>query len=450
MDIKYTDPVPSVGGGVNKYTYKHEYMLNKEERICRNVPALTGEKFVTTLDDYYFQVNHQLVRTNFNGHIKAIISSWESLSSELNLSSKFGAYIKKRPFKNLAKELENKSSKEKIAYTYEHVRSLLDWNEDYGIYAKNGIASVLKNKKGSIAEINLALVAALKASEVEAYPVILSTRSNGKTHPVLPLLENYNYVIAIAYYDDKAVLLDASSNHVSLGQLPFRCLNYIGRIVKDKTCEQLMIEPNEGFVSKETGMVKILENGNLDAKVRRKYKGYESLSVKKQTNSESSKEKYKEKIEEEYSDWEIENINVKNGKTSIVTIIAKKESDEEDADLIYINPFVDKTKNYFQQENRLHPVDIGATFYDYKRYSYQIPTNYVVDELPESVKYLLPNSGGSFAYTIKQNGSMIQLVSVLDLKKVVYYDSEYAYLREIFNKAIAKQGEQIVLKRKED
>ena len=428
---------------------KHDYLLNTTERICRNIPALTGEKFVTTLDNYYYQIGHQLVRTNFFGNIKMIVSSWEALTSELRISSRFGAYIKERPFKDFAKSVETKNAKEKIALTYKHVQDLLDWNENYGLYTKDNLNAVLNRKKGSISEINLALVGALKAADIEAYPVILSTRENGNTHPTLPLLENYNYVIAIAYYDDQYVLLDASSNHLSVGQLPYRCLNYIARVVKEKTCERIEIVAKEGFVVKTDGAMTIAEDGSIKTRLRKQYKGYEALSVKRQTNSDASEEEFKKELGEEYSDWEIEKLDLKQGKFPTANISLTKEAEDEDADLIYISPLLDKLENYFQQENRLHPVDIGTNLYDYNRYYYQLPANYTIEELPESVKYVLPNGGGSFTYNIQQSGNTIQLLCILDLKKAVYQNTEYTYLREIFNKAIAKQGEQIVLKKKD-
>ena len=56
--------------------------------------------------------------------------------------------------------------------------------------------SAYKKAEGSVADINLKLIAALRNYNIKAYPIILSTRGHGTIHPVYPNYNEFNYVIA--------------------------------------------------------------------------------------------------------------------------------------------------------------------------------------------------------------------------------------------------------------
>ena len=69
-----------------------------------------------------------------------------------------------------------------------------------------------------MADINLGLVSALNLADIEAYPVIISTRSNGIPNIIHPVITDFNAVIVSAKIDGKDYLLDASDKN-----LPFDC-----------------------------------------------------------------------------------------------------------------------------------------------------------------------------------------------------------------------------------
>jgi hypothetical protein len=76
----------------------------------------------------------------------------------------------------------------------------------------------------------------LRAVEIPADPVIISTIDNGMVHPIYPIITKYNYLIVRATIDGKTVLLDATEKDVPFGLLPYRCLNQRGyAIVRNPT-----------------------------------------------------------------------------------------------------------------------------------------------------------------------------------------------------------------------
>ena len=78
-----------------------------------------------------------------------------------------------------------------------------------------------------------------------------------------------------------------------------------------------------------------------------------------------------------------------------------------------------------------------------------LPEAYVVDELPQSKVFILPDKSGRFTYNAQINGNVINIMSSLQINKPLYIGDEYKNLREFYTQLIAKQNEQIVLKKKQ-
>ena len=58
-------------------------------------------------------------------------------------------------------------------------------------------------KTGNIGEINLSLYNSLKAADIDASLVVLSTRNNGLPTKLFPVIFHFNYVIVKAVINNK-------------------------------------------------------------------------------------------------------------------------------------------------------------------------------------------------------------------------------------------------------
>ncbi len=77
-----------------------------------------------------------------------------------------------------------------------------------------------------------------------------------------------------------------------------------------------------------------------------------------------------------------------------------------------------------------------------------IPDNYTLEEIPQSKVIALPNGAGKFTYNVAQSGNMLSVTSMLQINRNIFVQDEYPNLREFYNQMVAKQAEQIVLKKK--
>jgi hypothetical protein len=72
----------------------------------------------------------------------------------------------------------------------------------------------------------------------------------------------------------------------------------------------------------------------------------------------------------------------------------------------------------------------------------------VVEEIPQAKVIALPANAGRFTYSITQAGNLINIVNSFQINKSIFSQAEYPNLREFYNQVVAKQTEQIVLKKK--
>ncbi len=107
-----------------------------------------------------------------------------------------------------------------------------------------------------------------------------------------------------------------------------------------------------------------------------------------------------------------------------------------------------EVNNPFKSPTRYYPVEFGVPQEEIFSAVFKIPADYMVEEVPKGVSVTLIEDGGRFDFRVSISENEITVNSKITLKKTIYSSKEYLALREFHNRIIAKQAEQIVLKRK--
>ena len=105
-------------------------------------------------------------------------------------------------------------------------------------------------------------------------------------------------------------------------------------------------------------------------------------------------------------------------------------------------------QNPFRLENRLYPVEYPYPFKDKYIFTIAVPESYEVDEFPQSSSFTLLNNAASYSLKTDLKDGKIHVISEMQLNKLLYLPEEYDNLKNFFNKIIAKNSEQIVIKKK--
>lgn len=425
----------------------------------QNAPAFQNEAFISSLEDYVSKVEFELSRVNIpNQPLKNFSLSWEDINRTLLASDSFGGRLRKSNYlKNTVNNfaaITNK--KEKLERVYYYLSRQMETDDNYSSIFADDLKKVFENKKGTPTEQNLILTSLLREMGFNANPVILSTRDNGKVNQHFPLLDKFNYTICRVELDGVYYNLDISDATLKMGMLPYDCLNGDGREINDAGGQFVNFSSNEKYKSYESIDAKIdLKSGKIFGKMEQSNAGYKGHSLRKEFKKIGA-EKMKESLKKDMRDIKILNITLENmedqDKLQNIKMDFELQESIGDEDILYISPIFSgkMSENPFKQPERAYPVDFGyGSDYTYKL-TLEIPKEFTVESLPKNTNTTLADKSGQFIFssTFDAATNKINLMSKIMIRNPVYYAEQYHELRELYNRIIQKQEEQIVLKRK--
>jgi len=445
------------GWTISKTTYASsdiEFTKSVSTYNLESIPALKEEPYVNNIDNYRSSVKYELSYTKFpQSALKYYSTTWEDVVKTIYESSNFGTELKKSGYyDDDIDALINTVSdpKKRIALIFDFVKSKVKWNEYYGKYTSDGVRKAYKEQVGNVAEINLMLTSMLRYAGLEANPVLVSTRRNGI--PLFPTREGYNYVISCVELPTGKVLLDATNKYGSPNILPYRTLNWEGRIIKkDGTSSLISLYPSENSKNSISMMVNLSEEGDLEGNYRSLKTNHSALSYRERYNNTDEND-FLEKLENKYDGLEISEFKVANAvELSKPVMESYKFFKESQADIIsdkiYFSPlfFLRTKENPFKLEKREFPVDFGYPSSSNYRLIINLPEGYKVESIPESSALALPDNLGSFKYILSHTESTIQLLIDTKINTSIISSLYYETLKEYFKQLIEKENEQIVL-----
>lgn len=419
-----------------------------------NVPALKNEPFVNGIENYRSGMKYELSSTNFpNTPIKQYSATWEAVVKTIYENQSFGGELKKTGYyENDISPLigSTSSNMDKLSIIFEFVRSRVKWNGIYGKYTNDGVKKAYADRVGNVAEINLMLTSMLNYAGLDANPVLVSTRNNGI--PLFPTREGYNYVISSVVVGENTLLLDATHQFSTLNVLPFRTLNWEGRIIKkDGSSSTIDLYPQENSLTRVFMNATLSADGSITGKVRNSYEDHSGMNFRVDYVDEGEEE-YIAKLEKTNQNIEIDSIEVKNLKTldkpALITYdFFMDKGLDIIADKMYFSPllFMATTVNPFTSDTREFPIDFGYPSSLDQVCTLVLPEGYAMEGAPESIALTMPDNLGSFKYEIKSSDKNIQVKVTSRINQPIIPAEYYTTVKEFYKKMIEKMSEKVVL-----
>jgi hypothetical protein len=439
-------------------TQKIDYRDNIYHWVAKDLKGMKDENFVGNYRNYLLGVDFQLSNyQDFSKKNHPILSDWKQVTDKfLNSYDDFGNNMKKKSFYTEVTDAINTKYEDPAARclaVYTYVSQYMKWNKKERFMPSQNIKKTHEDRTGSSADINALLVSMLRSVDIDADPVIISTIDNGLVHPIYPIIDRYNYLIVRAKIGDKYVLMDATEKDLPFGMLPYRCLNQRGYAISETNPGWVDLQPTAGRESITQCLLAMDDSGIMKGSVNCKNTGYSAVNIRNRISS-AGEEKYIEDFKSNHTDWAIESIEI-DAPEAVDQPVKEKiqlevnKAAEAMGDLIYVTPvLIDKIEeNPLKQDTRKFPIEfIIPMSYSYML-SLKIPEGYVVDELPESVLLATPDKTAGFKYAVQANGNNIQLVHTWKISESFYAPEKFGELKEFYAMLVAKQNEQIVLKK---
>lgn len=450
-----------LGSGSQSFVDKHNqsarfaYKQINSTYTAENVPASKEEDYVDNLKNYTSSIQSELERTRFpESPIKDYSMTWEGVAKTIYENKSFGKELSERLYlvQDLKIILKNAVSEEdKLEIIFKFVKNKMHWNNEFGYYANKGVKKAYAERTGNVAEINFILIAMLKFSGINTYPVLISTIDHGVS--VFPSRTVFNYVIAAAEIDGKQILLDATHKYTTQNILPLNALNRTGRLIKeDGSSQEINLVPTSPAKVNYALMTKVDGLGQITGKFRVLKTTYEAYRLREK-NAEINTENYLEKLENDLngiqiSDYVIENKEADLSKPVIETFtFASDNHCEIIGGKMFINPmlFFALNKNPFVQEERHMPVYFGYPKQEKYNINLEIPEGYAVESIPKAMWIATEDKEVLFAINTQTEGNKIQIVATKEINAAVLPAEFYDDLKEFSQKIIDKQNEKIVL-----
>ncbi|MBK7171773.1 MAG: DUF3857 domain-containing protein [Bacteroidales bacterium] len=436
-------------GSVSYYNLVHKYVM-------KNVAAFGDEEFITSYNDYVMKIDFQLDKINYpSGGSLQILTTWPEMIKDLLKNNDFGKFAKKS--EKEADDLFNLpvlmtlSPQTRFDTIISFVKANFNWNKTKSKYARKSVSELVKDKFGNSAEINLFTVGLLNAAGIEAYPLLVSTRENGRIKSDFPFLHFFDYVVIAATIEGKTVLSDATEVLLQNDRIPPRCINDKGLLIKETGKGQVVWIGLESLTVSDTrtSFQMKIKDGNFSSEVKISLSEYDALKMRNRYRNDVRKFLDKPETEQYLvpdSSIHVENFINRSQKFKIeYTALGKLEQVNNK---LYITPFPEEvmTTNPLIQPNRAYPVDL---IYPQRRYYYsiiEIPEGYDVDFLPSP--YSISNDLFELSYDAKVEGNNMIVNFAYFFKNPIYYSSEYQRIKSYFKDITKKGNEKLVIAKK--
>jgi len=447
--------VPVTTYEVNDQMYFGENVV-AHHWISKNVPAFSEEEYMTTDDDFISQINFALALIDLPDRSIEIMGTWKKMNDDLVDSESFGGVLKGAGFlKDQVEQITTGMTDpiQKIVAISDWVKANVTWDGEMD-YLADPLKRVVEKKKGTVGDVNLLFGSMLQKAGLSVDMVLLSTRDHGFIREAYPMRRQFNYVICQVRLDGKTLLLDATEKYLPYDILPSRCLNGKGLVISSTNSTWVDITTKGKARTVVSADLVLDGSGQLKGKLQYNRDGYDA---------QKARETYFDKGEEKYVKDFLASKSWNVGKSEFTDMkdltkqaresheVSIAEHSNVAGDVIYINPIVaaQMVENPFNSETRKYPINFGMAVEKTYMCKITLPEGYQIDEMPQNKLLALPGGAGRYTYNITQMGNVINLTSTFIVSKVLFGQDEYKPLREFYGQVVAKQADQIVLKKKQ-
>lgn len=427
--------------------------------IMKDIPAFVEEDYMTAASNFKSAIYFELSDVqHLNGGRQSYTKTWKDVDYELTTAKNIGSQMKRKDvFKDIMptvlKGTTDDLSKAKAVYNY--IKKQIKWNNYYGKYSEENIKNVVEMRSGNVADINLSLIAALSAANLDAEAVILSTRDNGIVNKLYPVMSDFNYIVAKVNIADKSYLLDATEPLLPFGLLPLRCINDQGRVINlKKPSYWIDLKAEQKNVTNYVLFGTLTPEGKIKGTITTYTLGYAAFNRRKEIKKYNSIDEFVEKLDEQMPKLSIVKHEILNIDSVENTLTEKYDVefsvfDGKVTDQLYFSPFFINriTKNPFNLNERTYPVDLGAASDERINISIALPEKYELIEKPKDMAIALPDNGGKYLLQTNLMDDKMTVSQILQFSNAIYPADHYLSLKEFYSRIIQNQKKDLLLKK---
>lgn len=434
---------------------------NQAEWLLTSLRSMKPEPYMNNFIDHVDKVEFQLagyIPANKGGYsgqkgYQSVLNNWQKLADDLYGIDDFKSYFRNNSMAKSLQEIpmsgDNPQAKAKSAYEY--VQKNFTHNGKSGFVPSHSMKEVLESKTGSIAELNLLLIALLNSQEIPAYPVLISTKGNGRANLIdFPFALQFDELIVAAYWEETPTFLNVYDKQLDFGYLPLDNLVEQGFVVKASESQVISLTTNHKSGIHQMVNISVSDN-QLSLAHQIRYMDYDAVDLKRKINAQKAGDWHGLfNLDKDAKIVDVEEKEVAGKKKQYQIGFTLHREIGENLELLLIQPlpFVRLSENPFKETERNFPVDFNFPFTDNYTTVLQIPENYELDDYPEELIIAMPDNLAAFMYKPVLVNNTLRINLVWQLNEDMIEAEHYPALKSFMEQMAAKIKEPIVLKAK--
>ncbi|HCY76912.1 MAG TPA: hypothetical protein DHV28_13405 [Ignavibacteriales bacterium] len=425
---------------------------------CTNLPGIKEEPFTDNVYDNYAKMRFVLVAFKNDYVDLKFAKSWDDVSQRIY--KYYDNLINDDESEELVKSIIESETDDfkKANLIYDYVRSRIRTTEHKYLMGESfkEPLEVLNEKSGSTSEKSLLLINMLKNAGLDAKPVWISTRKNGKISVDFCDGSQFNRLICLLKLKNQNYFLYPSS-----ASSPFGCLTPdtqipSGLLIDGEKGSIIPIKPAELINSVVINTSAIIDSEmTLHANSRIQYSGYAATDERNAITTEDEETYIKDYLKASFTEAKLDsfyytdlhsadNSLFLNLSFSITNYVEKIEQLGN-----FTMPFFTSLKeNPFVTQRRSNPIDFDYPVLKSENVKIELPENYSVSQVPKKRKILLTDIGFSQVYGSGSN--YVECARTLDLKNRRLLVKNYLSIKSLYDDLVSSSQDQIILTNKVD
>ncbi|MCC5939156.1 MAG: DUF3857 and transglutaminase domain-containing protein [Lunatimonas sp.] len=451
-----------LGQGFNVITSNYRKEKGSYQWNLTNLPSIKEEPYMNNPGDYLEKVQFQLAKHEAQSQSMGIVQSnstsyfrdWQDLGNWFMNEKSFATYLK--PDRNTQRSLVQEPASERspldlIQKIYQHVTDNFTFNEKPGVFPSQTLKTTLDLRTGKRSDINLALLAYLRANGIEAFPLLISSKGNGRSHLVhAPFADQFNQLILAINTGEKLIYADATQKDHPLGYLSLPSLVHEAFILRDPGSGLIDIQVPHLSGFNQFVNVKWDEAGYFKKESSFRFSDYDALAMGG-LKTDAEKAEFRKKIVTVEDDQVLSiksELTSKLNKLTHESTLSTKLFAPETAPF-HVLPFsITRWKeNPFTSDTRNFPVDFNYTVTDRFSFKMDIPEGYELDDFPENINLTIPDGTMLFSYVVTALEAIVQVNMVLQIKQEYVDAEQYPHLKYFMDVVTSKLKEPVILRK---
>jgi hypothetical protein len=396
--------------------------------------------------------------------IVSSFDSWNDVGSMVNALMENHLACDDAMKEKMSQIIGTATGEEKIKKIYSWLsreKEVAEVNFGFGGYDFIDATACFKEKLLSSKDCALLLIALLRAENIEAYPVLVSSGNNGRIYEEIPSIQQFDNIIVAAYAGNKVFWLEPDDGQGGGLELSSDLQGRPALVVK-KDRSEFSVTPSSEFIENREEMraeYKLLDDGALEGSLTLREYGINKMQWLKIYNALSEKDRPNIPriligqinplvfiISHTFRDSAREAGPFSMQTRFRISDYATKSESEWTLKLPLLSGGGMKDLLALDPERRLWPIVIGNAFQEDKRFHIILPENVTVKSMPKD--FLQQNDYSSFQVICTYSGSDIWYYSRTILKKGIIPREDMKGLQDMLRGMNQHYKETIVLEKR--